>query len=68
LTETTRLNERNGDNYALGFERGYIAGMTFSMIVWVIVSFFSSFYGKHEAAVKGVSIALYIVVFAKNLR
>jgi len=42
--------------------------MTFSMIVWIIVSFFSSFYGKHEAAVKGVSIALYIVVFAKNLR
>lgn len=50
----------------LGFERGFVAGMGSSMVVWAIVSLVSSLFGECEAIVKVGMMGLYIFVFARG--
>lgn len=60
------LTKRDKTHFMLGFERGFVAGMGSSMVVWVIVSLFSSLFGEYEAMVKGVMMGFYIFLFARG--
>jgi hypothetical protein len=60
------LTKRDKTHFMLGFERGFVAGMGSSMVVWGIVSLVSSLFGEYEAMVKGVMMGFYIFLFARG--
>ena len=60
------LTKRDKTHFMLGFERGFVAGMGSSMVVWVIVSLVSSLFGEYEPMVKGVMMGFYVFVFARG--
>ena len=60
------LTKRDKTHFMLGFERGFVAGMGSSMVVWVVVSLVSSLFGEAEAMVKGVMMGFYIFLFARG--